>query len=404
MQDVDCHLGNLEDGDDSISPKMTHNQLGLSSPFSDSFPPLMNPTFPSAEDLALYTQGLLRSRRSSETALTAALPPFAHRERSASINSTGGHRRVFSSSALFANNEGASLAQCNDFLSPHQDYQRQAQPSLQVITDLSYDTCILSPCSASPALTPASSSSSSFGSPEEFRNQRSALSDYSDSSVVSPPYGCDGTDTVYQTPSSLLFHPDSSRGRTLWRPDVYLTPSLNSRSPSLASMPNMGDLDHDIFRSREPSMARSIHSDNGIDFLTLKQLDLNPVDVSPALVATSEIFGTEQETSHTATDPSSASLTSYREQVASDAVTRASQSRRTNAANYVCEQCKQTFTAKHNLHNHLNSHYGVRNFQCPIPGCNKAFGTSHVRRRHLVKCHSGSIEAKRRKPCKRRLS
>ncbi|PBK75928.1 hypothetical protein ARMSODRAFT_415919 [Armillaria solidipes] len=338
-----------------------------------------------------------RARRSSETALTAVFPPsFGARDRSASVN---GHQRHLSSPATpFAVNRNESFPY-SDFLTPPL-YQRHPQPSLQVNTDIPFGFCSPPPGSASPGLTPASSVSSPFASPEEYRPQSSGgYSDHSDLSVVSPPHESNVVDNPYQPSTSLLLHPEDSRGRTLWRlDDDYLTPGSNSRSLSLVSMPNLDDLDHDFFNViRSPSVAPSTHSDSGIDSSDiLAHLDLNPS------VVTSDIFGdiSEQQTSRLVTD-ASLSPTSYREQVASDAVARASQSRRTNAANYTCPECHQTFTAKHNLNNHLNSHYGVRNFHCLVPDCDKAFGTSHVRRRHMIKCHSESAEAKKRKTRKR---
>lgn len=116
-------------------------------------------------------------------------------------------------------------------------------------------------------------------------------------------------------------------------------------------MPNLDDLDHDFLSVvRSPSVAPSTHSESGIDSSDIFHFDLNPV------VGTSDIFGdiAEQQTSRLATDPS-LPPTSYREQVASDAVARASQSRRTNAANYTCPECHQTFTAKHNLNSKFSS-------------------------------------------------
>ncbi|PBL03344.1 hypothetical protein ARMGADRAFT_12508 [Armillaria gallica] len=337
-----------------------------------------------------------RTRRSSETALTAAFTPsFGARDRSASVN---GHQRHLSSptSPFVVNVNGNESYPYNDFLTPPV-YQRPSQPPLQVNTDIPYGYCSPPPGSASPGLTPASSVSSPFASPEEYRPQSSSgYSDHSDLSVVSPLHESNAVDNPYRSSTSLLLHPEVPRGRPLWRfDDDYLTPG--SRSLSLVSMPNLDDLDHDFLSAmRSPSVAPSTRSDSGIDSSDIFQFDLNPS------VGTSDIFGdiAEQQTSRLATD-ASLPQPSYREQVASDAVARASQNRRTNAANYTCNECHQTFTAKHNLNNHLNSHYGVRNFRCSVPNCNKSFGTSHVRRRHMLKCHSESAEAKKRKPRKR---
>ncbi len=118
-------------------------------------------------------------------------------------------------------------------------------------------------------------------------------------------------------------------------------------------MPNLGDLDHDFLSiMRSSSVAPSTHSDSGLDSSdVLAHFDLNPS------VGTSDIFSdiAEQQTSRLAIDPSlTPTSTSYREQVASDAVARASQSRRT-AANHTCPECHQTFTAKHNLNSKFSS-------------------------------------------------
>lgn len=372
-----CDSSSYTDG--SISP------LSPASPY----------TFSVSEESHRYGQNipLGRSRRSSETALTAAFTPsFGARDRSASVN---GHQRHLSSpTSPFVN--GNEPLPYSDFIAPS-PYHTLSQPSLQVNTDIPFGFCSPPPGSASPGLTPASSISSPFLSPEEYRPQSSGGYSDPDLSVVSPPHESNAVDNPYQSSTSLLLHPEVPRGRSLWRfDDDYLTPGSNSRSLSLVSMPNLSDLDPDFLSAiRSPSVAPSIHSDSGIDSSDIMaHFDHNPS------VGTSDIFGDipEQQPSRHATD---ASLPPYRGQVASDAVARASQSRRTNAANYTCPECHQTFTAKHNLNNHLNSHYGVRNFHCGVPNCNKSFGTSHVRRRHMIKCHSESAEAKKRKSRKR---
>ncbi|KAK0480162.1 hypothetical protein IW261DRAFT_117923 [Armillaria novae-zelandiae] len=393
------HRHQLDD-DNLKDPRDSYNDESI-SPVS----PVSPYTYPVSEEPHRYMVGgqnipLGRARRSSEAALTAAAfaPSFSARDRSASVN---GHLRHLSSpTSPFAVNGNESFPY-TDFLTP-EIYQSHPQPSLQVNTDIPFGLSSPPPGSASPGLTPASSVSSPFTSPEEYRPQSSGgYSDHNDLYVVSPSHETSAVEDPYQ--SSLLLHPEVPRGRTLWRfDDDFLTPGSNSRSPSLASMPNLGELDPDFFNVvRSSSMAPSTRSESGIDSSDiLGRFDLNPS------VVTSDIFGDipEQQTNHLSAISSrdiSPTSTSYREQVASDAVARASQSRRTNAANYTCSECHQTFTAKHNLNNHLNSHYGVRNFHCGVPNCNKAFGTSHVRRRHMIKCHSESAEAKKRKSRKR---
>ncbi|KAJ3905570.1 hypothetical protein F5879DRAFT_950038 [Lentinula edodes] len=77
---------------------------------------------------------------------------------------------------------------------------------------------------------------------------------------------------------------------------------------------------------------------------------------------------------------------SPKKQVASDALVTAATGRRKNEAAFHCEfpGCEATFTAKHNLHNHLNSHFGIKSFRCPR--CLRDFGTPHVLRRHQLIC------------------
>ncbi len=157
-----------------------------------------------------------RTRRSSETALTAAFtPPFGARDRSASVN---GHQRHLSSptSPFAINVNGNESFAYSDFLTPSL-YQRPSQPSLQVNTDIPFGFCSPPPGSASPGLTPASSLSSPFASPEEYRPQSSGgYSDRSDLSVVSPPHESNAVDNPYRSSTSLLLHAEVPRGRPLW--------------------------------------------------------------------------------------------------------------------------------------------------------------------------------------------
>ncbi|KAK0223474.1 hypothetical protein IW262DRAFT_1268957 [Armillaria fumosa] len=339
------------DDDDLKDPRDSSYNDGSISPLSPTSPY----TYSVSEEPHRYMGGgqnipLGRARRSSETALTAAFTPsFGARDRSASVN--GHPRHLCSPSSPFAIDRNDSVPY-SDFLSPA-IYQSHSQPSLQVNTDIPFGFSSPPPGSASPGLTPASSVSSPFTSPEEYRPQSSSgYSDPNDLSVVSPSHESSAVENPYQ--SSLLLHPEIPRGRTLWRfEDDFLTPGSNSRSLSLASMPNLGDLDHDLFNVlRSSSVVPSTRSDSGVDSSDiLAHLDLNPS------VVTSDIFGDipEQQTDCLSTTDPSLPPTSYREQVASDAVSRASQSRRTNAANYICPECHQTFTAKHNLNSKFSS-------------------------------------------------
>ncbi|KIK04886.1 hypothetical protein K443DRAFT_645274, partial [Laccaria amethystina LaAM-08-1] len=61
--------------------------------------------------------------------------------------------------------------------------------------------------------------------------------------------------------------------------------------------------------------------------------------------------------------------------------------RRTNAVpgRFVCHLCPQNFTAKHNLKNHINSHFQKKTHRC-MDGCGSTFGTRSAFIRHRKKC------------------
>ncbi|EDR00945.1 uncharacterized protein LACBIDRAFT_312711 [Laccaria bicolor S238N-H82] len=77
-----------------------------------------------------------------------------------------------------------------------------------------------------------------------------------------------------------------------------------------------------------------------------------------------------------------------RPKIATEAVKKASERRRRHAAKFNCEWpgCVSDFTTKHNLQNHLNSHLGIRNYQCDV--CKRTFGVAHVLTRHRKKCRA----------------
>ncbi|KAK0500195.1 hypothetical protein EDD18DRAFT_818728 [Armillaria luteobubalina] len=407
-EDIRCKIY-IEDGegrhqlddDDLKDPRDSSDNDGSFPPSSPTSPF----TYSVSEEPHRYMGGgqnipFGRARRSSETSLAAAFTPsFGARDRSASVN--GHPRHLYSPASPFVTIEKDSVPY-SDFLSPH------SQPSLQVYTDRPFGFHTPPSSYSSSGNTPASFVSSPFPSPKEYRPQSSgSYSDQNDLSVVSPSHESSAVENPYQ--SSPLLHPEIPRGHPLWRLEGdFLTSGSNSRSLSLASMPNLGDLDHDIFNVlRSSSVAPNTRSDSGIDSSDiLAHLDLNPS------VVTSDIFGDipEQQTDRLSTTDASLSPTSYGEQVASDTVAQAGPSRRTNAANYTCPECHQTFTAEHNLNSkfsanlvldHLNSHFGVREFHCAVPNCNLAFGTSHVRHRHMIKCHPVGAEAEKHKPHER---
>lgn len=79
-------------------------------------------------------------------------------------------------------------------------------------------------------------------------------------------------------------------------------------------------------------------------------------------------------------------------QVASPAGVHAANLRRKRKAKFQCtytDVCQATFTTKHNLQNHLNSHEGRRPYACV--SCGADFTTLNVKRRHEKNC-KGLVE------------
>lgn len=75
--------------------------------------------------------------------------------------------------------------------------------------------------------------------------------------------------------------------------------------------------------------------------------------------------------------------------VASPEQVAAANRRRKNTVpgRFVCNLCPQNFTAKHNLKNHINSHFQKKNHRCTA-GCGSSFGTRSSLNRHRKKCKS----------------
>ncbi|KAJ8088508.1 hypothetical protein PM082_022581 [Marasmius tenuissimus] len=72
--------------------------------------------------------------------------------------------------------------------------------------------------------------------------------------------------------------------------------------------------------------------------------------------------------------------------VAKPTVLEASLARRKKEGKYSCHLCSATFTEKHGVTNHLNSHYGIKPHECAR--CGKRFGTTHTRNRHAKTCRT----------------
>ncbi|KAJ7465973.1 hypothetical protein FB451DRAFT_1261492 [Mycena latifolia] len=76
--------------------------------------------------------------------------------------------------------------------------------------------------------------------------------------------------------------------------------------------------------------------------------------------------------------------------VASRASQIAAALRRRKVATFTCPHCPASFTAKHNLKNHINGHLGVRPYTCL---CGEAFFSQTVLRRHQKACLSAQPAA-----------
>ncbi|CAA7268177.1 unnamed protein product [Cyclocybe aegerita] len=73
-----------------------------------------------------------------------------------------------------------------------------------------------------------------------------------------------------------------------------------------------------------------------------------------------------------------------KDKVSTVAGLRASLQRRKTIAKFFCEHCGSSFTRKHNLNNHLKSHYGITDLECQY--CGNPFTTIPVKKRHEDTC------------------
>lgn len=77
-------------------------------------------------------------------------------------------------------------------------------------------------------------------------------------------------------------------------------------------------------------------------------------------------------------------LSSHKKTVSTPKIRKASEKRRKKPAKFGCSVCGNTFTEKHNLINHFNSHRGVKSHPCG--GCPSVFGVKSSLTRHRKIC------------------
>ncbi|KAJ4477480.1 hypothetical protein J3R30DRAFT_223871 [Lentinula aciculospora] len=163
----------------------------------------------------------------------------------------------------------------------------------------------------------------------------------------------------------------SSAASTPWR----------SRSPSVASFQSEG---YYPMRSRGGSVV-SVASESSFGDIDSQLLSnsSSTTQFSPT-TCSSESGASFSLSSH---EPGNGSDHTRHTQVATRKIRMASEHRRKKRARFYCEvpDCYGSFTAKHNLINHMNSHDGVRNFKCNL--CQRKFVTSAVMKRHGRGCY-----------------
>jgi hypothetical protein len=75
--------------------------------------------------------------------------------------------------------------------------------------------------------------------------------------------------------------------------------------------------------------------------------------------------------------------------VTSHAMRTAANNRTKREARYQCQYCSDLLTTSAGLHNHINSHFGNKNFPCTT--CGKAFVTKWDRKRHEKNLHGLTV-------------
>ncbi|KAJ7755501.1 hypothetical protein B0H16DRAFT_1540640 [Mycena metata] len=189
----------------------------------------------------------------------------------------------------------------------------------------------------------------------------------------------------------------------LFSNDVRTAASYSPSSPSSPAFEDAEFNDAGISLGRRHTVAASRGSAKLLSpVLTLSRASSTPTrgrrpKASPSLRKPADLYtfeGVKVEASPSpfisaqASDCSfhvSPSVSSFKHEVASNKIRQASSARRLNAAPFKCplETCGSTFTARHNLTNHINSHNKHRPHRCL---CGLSFTTQGVLARHKKRC------------------
>ncbi|KAJ7186692.1 hypothetical protein C8R46DRAFT_1057740 [Mycena filopes] len=133
-------------------------------------------------------------------------------------------------------------------------------------------------------------------------------------------------------------------------------------------------------RGRRSKATSSLRNHTGLSMFKASKTE----DSSSSFLSSPGSDGSSQQEFRVSQPPPAAS---FKPEVASKKIKQASSKRRLNVAAFECplEGCGSTFTARHNLINHINSHNKYRPHKCL---CGLSFTTQGVLNRHKKRCSS----------------
>ncbi|KAJ7249217.1 hypothetical protein B0H12DRAFT_1186181 [Mycena haematopus] len=164
-------------------------------------------------------------------------------------------------------------------------------------------------------------------------------------------------------------------------------PSFEDTSGASSALPRLESSIPIVIDSTAPARhsTSASHSRSQSD-LTASAASNDRLTAPPRRHSFSWESGSELSTPETPSIPSSSAagtnldLPILHLEVASRAEMHAAQLRRKKPAKFRCDICLATFTTRHNLKNHCNSHTGTKPYACRL--CGVHFTTQSVRTRH----------------------